>query len=631
MNSSIYRFTLDLHCTQSQISIPALIGDTGRKLRITFSDGGTPYIMLDGCLAKLSITRPTGTHLEAFCAIEDNTTVVYDFEQNQNTAAVEGVHHCDITLYGLDGNRIASPRFTLVVSERVLDSDEIVLVDEDFTAIEAIIAAEASRQNAEAQRVIAEEARDEAEILREEKEAERFSLETQRKRDENARKQQEISRNKSENERIIAENKRVAAESERARNELIRDAKIHNLTVASEEATAKSTEALEKASLSTESVASFREEIGTETLTTGQKTVKSSVNYAVSTANVAKSQSDLVRTNLINLSAQVQGIGRSYVVPDFAYFIDFLNSVKSVELKEDRNGDGVAETYNVSVADLKTGDNIIIVEKGVPDFWFEKNSALEVFDTYVYNSNEYTLSATSEGTSIGGAHILETDYTVIEGLSISAAASAAQALEASQRAEEAVAEAGNVVKESMISGEGWTPEEKSAALDNLGAVPRNDSTGATRIYGVNRKGEQVLLFAGDTDFAFHAGRVAMYASDANGKSEPNAALVTKPPVNDYQCANKKYVDDGFVPKITSAGSAVYAHSGEIQKHISIGYGASPYTIAYRDDKGNFKVSTPVNEEDCANKKYVDDVKNGAETWTFTLEDDTVITKKVVLA
>ena len=173
MNYSIHRFSLDMHSVQSQISIPVLLGDTSRELRIVLSDGGNPYIIKDGCLAKITIKRPTGTHLEEFCSIEDNTTIVYPFDQNENTAAVVGIHDCDITLYDLEGKNIASPKFTMVVSERVLKKDDITLKDEDFTAVNAMVKAEAERQSAENVRGSAEAARISAEEERSANEASR--------------------------------------------------------------------------------------------------------------------------------------------------------------------------------------------------------------------------------------------------------------------------------------------------------------------------------------------------------------------------------------------------------------------------------------------------------------------------
>lgn len=169
MNSSNFRFVLDLHSTQSQVSIPVTKGDTARKWYISLSDGGLPYIIEDGCLAKIEIKRPTGTFLEAFCPIEKNTTVKYDFSQNEitvNTAAVDGVHDCSVTIYDAEGNKIGSPRFSMVVSDRVVNSDDINLSDEDLTAIDAMLAAEASRQEAEVGRVNAEAERQDNEGAR---------------------------------------------------------------------------------------------------------------------------------------------------------------------------------------------------------------------------------------------------------------------------------------------------------------------------------------------------------------------------------------------------------------------------------------------------------------------------------
>lgn len=178
MNSSIYRFTLDMHSAQSQVSIPVMLGDTGRTLRINLSDGSNPYIISEGCLAKLTITRPTGTRLEEFCIIEGGTTIVYPF--SENACVVEGIHNCDVTLYGADGKIITSPRFAMVVSERVMRSDDIVLKDEDLTAVDAMLAKEAERQAKEAERRTEETERVANEEIRQNAEAERIANEEAR-------------------------------------------------------------------------------------------------------------------------------------------------------------------------------------------------------------------------------------------------------------------------------------------------------------------------------------------------------------------------------------------------------------------------------------------------------------------
>ena len=159
MNSSVYRFSLDIRSAQSQVSLPVLLGDTSRTLCISLSDGGSPYIIEDGCMAKLTIKRPTGTRIEEFCKIENKTTIVYNFENNENTASVIGTHECDLTLYDVTNKRITSPRFTMVVSDRVLNFDDIGLEDVNRTQYDAIYNEEAARQFAEQGRVKAEEGR----------------------------------------------------------------------------------------------------------------------------------------------------------------------------------------------------------------------------------------------------------------------------------------------------------------------------------------------------------------------------------------------------------------------------------------------------------------------------------------
>ena len=141
MNSAKYRFVLDLHSVQSKVSIRAIVGDTSRRLCISLSDGGEPYFIDEGCLAKITIVRPTRSYAEDFCAIENNT-VIYDFKDY--TAIEEGIHECSLTLYDSNGGILGTPRFTMEVSGRVVGDVEIS--DYDRSVIDAIVEAEAKRQ-----------------------------------------------------------------------------------------------------------------------------------------------------------------------------------------------------------------------------------------------------------------------------------------------------------------------------------------------------------------------------------------------------------------------------------------------------------------------------------------------------
>lgn len=382
MNSSKYTMTLDLHSSQSQYSISARLGDTNRKLLINLTDGGVPYKIPEGCTAHISIKRPNDVPFEEYCTIKDNTVIEYQF--GEGTCATSGIHNCDLTLYSLEGEVLGSPKFTLVVNDRAVKDDTLDTSTEPWRIIDAAAIKEAGRQNNEKLRV-------QAEAERQSKDAERDSKISE------ALSDSSTAKNTASHALDLATSAYDTS---------------HGAFNTSEQAFDNANEALFQA----------------ENALNAADTAKTNSIMAEANARYAMEQSNSTRTSLINLSAQVEGIGRTYVIPTFLQFIDFLKGdYPNLVLKEDRDGDGVDETYHIKVNDLKSGDNIIITEKGVPDFWFEKNAALSVFETYTYEGYQYSLGSIIGGVVVGGAHVLETDYTVIEGHALSAAASANEA------------------------------------------------------------------------------------------------------------------------------------------------------------------------------------------------------------
>lgn len=218
MNSSKFRFMLDLHTSQSQVSIPITRGDTARAFYISLADGGLPYVIADGCFAKISIKRPGGTTLEFFCVIENHSTIVYDFntdEQTRLTAQEEGIHQCQIELYDADDGVIGTPRFTMVVSERVINADDVTLSEDDYTYVNAMLSKEAERQTAEEARATAETQRQDAETTRATAETQRRTAEEARATKETERQAADIARGTAEAERREAETARDIAETNR--------------------------------------------------------------------------------------------------------------------------------------------------------------------------------------------------------------------------------------------------------------------------------------------------------------------------------------------------------------------------------------------------------------------------------
>lgn len=160
MNYSNYRFTLDIQSNLSQVSLPVRLGDTGRRLYISFTDSGMPYTISKGSRAVFSGKKADGIYLLNDCIIEGDTTICYDF--TTQTTNVSGIIDCEIRLYGPNGKLVTSPRFIMVVDERVVYNEDIPLSEDETTALDNIITLETQRQFAEAERVEAEIARQEA-------------------------------------------------------------------------------------------------------------------------------------------------------------------------------------------------------------------------------------------------------------------------------------------------------------------------------------------------------------------------------------------------------------------------------------------------------------------------------------
>ena len=202
MNYSIYRFTLDIHRTKSQVSIPVLFHDTGIQFYISLADGSKPYFIEDGCRAVFSAKKPDGATLFNDCIIEDNTRIRYDF--TEQTTNCEGMMNCEIRLYGTDGNLLTTPAFVVVVDPRVIYDSEVLDSYPEATLLDNMVSAENARLVGEQKRVDAEAVRVIVENARAAAEAERIAAE-------NARAAAEVVRGDAEAERIANEAERVAA------------------------------------------------------------------------------------------------------------------------------------------------------------------------------------------------------------------------------------------------------------------------------------------------------------------------------------------------------------------------------------------------------------------------------------
>ena len=165
MNYSDFRFTLDVQSNVSQVSIPVKLNDTGRRLLINLTDGGEPYNISEGSIAFFSYKKAEPNDDGEYeanildCIIEDNyNTIRFDFLPE--VTSVAGVVDCEIWLYGPNGRQLTSPRFILVVDERVMSGDDYPLPEDKISVLDSILTSEAERVDAEKKRSEAEEERD---------------------------------------------------------------------------------------------------------------------------------------------------------------------------------------------------------------------------------------------------------------------------------------------------------------------------------------------------------------------------------------------------------------------------------------------------------------------------------------
>ena len=115
--------------TVSQKTLKAKKGDTACDIIITLTENGKVYQIAEGCHATFTAKKADGNFLynEETCSIEGNN-ITYGF--TEQTTACEGMVDCEIVLYGADGNRLTSPRFTLQVGGTVYNGEEIISTPE---------------------------------------------------------------------------------------------------------------------------------------------------------------------------------------------------------------------------------------------------------------------------------------------------------------------------------------------------------------------------------------------------------------------------------------------------------------------------------------------------------------------
>ena len=136
MNYSTYRASLDIHASGSQAVLHAKKGETKRRILITLTERGKPYLISSDCTAVFTATKPDGNIIYNDCAI-DNNIICYNF--TEQTTAAEGKLYCEIRLYGADNALIISPGFDLIVDAAVYEDGDVIESGTEVSALTALV------------------------------------------------------------------------------------------------------------------------------------------------------------------------------------------------------------------------------------------------------------------------------------------------------------------------------------------------------------------------------------------------------------------------------------------------------------------------------------------------------------
>lgn len=119
-----YRITLDLNRHDTQLVLSCKQQDTARSIVITLHENGNPFLLTQGHHAVFIGKKPDGYEIVNDCTIDlINNCIRYDI--TPQTMKAVGIVRCEIRLFGLLNEEIASPTFNLLVREALLGETDI--------------------------------------------------------------------------------------------------------------------------------------------------------------------------------------------------------------------------------------------------------------------------------------------------------------------------------------------------------------------------------------------------------------------------------------------------------------------------------------------------------------------------
>lgn len=134
---AVTRLTLDMGLPDVQKSVSVTAGDTNRRLEVTLIDRGSPFALPPTWTAVLAGVLPSGDELYESCVVDDGR-IVFDFVAANAVSSEEGVFAVAFDVFDEGGEPVASPKIWMHVipGARRLKSPDAV---DALTALRAFV------------------------------------------------------------------------------------------------------------------------------------------------------------------------------------------------------------------------------------------------------------------------------------------------------------------------------------------------------------------------------------------------------------------------------------------------------------------------------------------------------------
>lgn len=119
-----YRINLDLNRDDTQLVLSCKQQDTARSIVITLHENGNPFLLTKSHYAVFIGKKPDEHDIVNDCTIDlVNNCIRYDI--TPQTMKAVGIVRCEIRLYGLLNEEIASPTFNILVRDALFGETDI--------------------------------------------------------------------------------------------------------------------------------------------------------------------------------------------------------------------------------------------------------------------------------------------------------------------------------------------------------------------------------------------------------------------------------------------------------------------------------------------------------------------------